>query len=243
MISVLIPVYEVPVPWFVQALDSVNEEVVRFQERHPTLSGCEVVIVCDGSEQTDLLELLSARQANGRERVVHLPENVGVAGALNVGLEECRNELVARFDADDVMLPGRLSAQYERMTRDEEVDCLSTGLNYMVETKDGWAVTPEEVLHPEVVTRAVAAESLWFMNHPTVMYRRSSVMRAGGYDRSLKGFSEDYDLWVRMLLKGMRLRNLRRSYHLLRISNASATKSFNQANYDFLLKTQAKLKS
>jgi hypothetical protein len=73
------------------------------------------------------------------------------------------------------------------------------------------------------------------------MYRKSSVMRCGAYDASLRGFSEDYELWVRMLLNGMNLRNLKESYHLLRISQASATRSFNERNHAFLLQTQARL--
>lgn len=242
MISVLIPVYEVPLPWFTEALASVDREVDAFIAAHPTLDSPEVVVVCDGSDQADLLEHLEGiSRAGGRTRVVHCPDNLGVAGALNTGLEECRHELVARFDADDVMLPGRLSAQYAKMGRDPEVDCLSTGLNYLVETPQGWGVNPQVVSHPEVVTREVAKGSLWFMNHPTVMYRKSSVMRCGAYDASLRGFSEDYELWVRMLLNGMNLRNLKESYHLLRISQASATRSFNERNHAFLLQTQARL--
>lgn len=242
MISVLIPVYEVPLPWFTDALASVDRELDAFTAAHPSLDSPETVIVCDGSEQQDLLDMLEGiSRRGGRTRVVHCPENLGVAGALNAGLSECRHELVARFDADDVMLPGRLEAQYTKMGRDPEVDCLSTGLNYLVETPGGWGVNPHAVVHPEVVTREVARGSLWFMNHPTVMYRRSSVMRCGAYDASLRGFSEDYELWVRMLLNGMALRNLQQSYHLLRISQASATRSFNERNHAFLLQTQSRL--
>lgn len=242
------PVYEVPVLWFREALASVDAELERFEAAHPTGDPCEIVIVDDGSEQEDLQEELTDLGVETPRgiavRVIHLPKNLGVAGALNAGLQECQNPLVARFDSDDIMLSGRLGAQYAVMSRDHEVSCLSTGLNYLREapgSEQGWVRDPNVVAHPERITREIAKSSFWFMNHPTVMMRKEHVLRAGGYDSSLRGYSEDYELWIRMLLKGMALRNLQTSYHLLRLSNASATKSFNPANWEFLQRTQARL--
>lgn len=59
--------------------------------------------------------------------VVTLPRNHGVARALNVGLQACRAELVARQDADDVSFASRLEKQLAFMQRHPCVDVLGSG--------------------------------------------------------------------------------------------------------------------
>lgn len=44
------------------------------------------------------------------------------------------------------------------------------------------------------------------MNHPCVMFKKSAVEEAGGYNEAYHLF-EDYYLWVRMLMKGYKARN------------------------------------
>ena len=41
--------------------------------------------------------------------------------------------------------------------------------------------------------------SHWFINHPTVCYRKSAIIAAGNYDESLKQMCEDFELELRML--------------------------------------------
>lgn len=69
-----------PLPWFTEAPESVGREVRDFVSSHPTLDHPEVVIVCDGSEQQDLLDTLEglSRSGGDRIRVVHCPDNLGV---------------------------------------------------------------------------------------------------------------------------------------------------------------------
>ena len=41
----------------------------------------------------------------------------------------------------------------------------------------------------------------WFINHPTVCYRKSKVLEAGNYNPDIKVMTEDFDLELRMLKK------------------------------------------
>jgi glycosyltransferase involved in cell wall biosynthesis len=235
-VSFLIPVFRVELDWFKQAMSSVFRELD--QTKAP---GYEVVIVNDGTEQQDLIEYLAELEKDDRVVVVDSGKNLGVAGALNLGIEHCKNGLIARMDADDIILPGRLKKQIHYMNMNREVAALSTGLNYLMFYGGQWGVAEPPVIHPPTITKEIAKSSFWFMNHPTVMFRKNMLLDAGMYDDSLKGFSEDYELWIRMLRLGMRLDNLQESTLLLRINPNSATKSFNQANQEFLAKTQASL--
>lgn len=52
--------------------------------------------------------------------------NPGVAVALNHGLSYCQSDLVARMDADDIAIPGRLQAQVAALRYRPEVDVVGT---------------------------------------------------------------------------------------------------------------------
>ena len=48
----------------------------------------------------------------------------------------------------------------------------------------------------------------WFMNHPTLMYKKSAVLEVGNYNPNIKKCSEDYDLELRVLKRFGRLYNM-----------------------------------
>ena len=99
-VSVVIPVHNGE-RYLSQAIESVLAQTHR---------DLELLIVDDGS--TDGSRAVAERFArrDARVRVLAQP-NRGVAGAGNRGLEEARCEWVARLDADDVFLPGKLKRQ------------------------------------------------------------------------------------------------------------------------------------
>jgi hypothetical protein len=43
-------------------------------------------------------------------------------------------------------------------------------------------------------------------NHPSVMFRKKAVLAVGGYSNLT--VCEDYDLWIRMTAKGLKMKNL-----------------------------------
>ena len=92
-----------------------------------TLGDLELVVVDDGSVD-GTGELLKAER-DARLRVVRNEEALGLAGALNVGLEQARGRYVARLDADDIARPAWLErlgpeaakphrSTYRKLTRD-----------------------------------------------------------------------------------------------------------------------------
>ena len=100
---------------------------------------------------------------------------------------------------------------------------------------------PAATNHPQHVTPEFAKTSHWFLNHPTVMFRKTAVMDIGGYDESLRGLAEDYELWIRMLKNQKVIHNLPGSLLALRINPDSLAQNFKQENEDFLNKIQSSL--
>jgi GT2 family glycosyltransferase len=195
--SVLLPVYRGDRPEFLRrAFDSATVE----QTRPPD----EVVIVQDGPVDRALADELSDIEIRSTVpvRIVRLPDNVGLAEALTAGLHACRHEIVARADADDISFPHRFAVQLPLL--EQGADLVGSGL---VEFETDENVPGTRRLMP--VTPAQIARYARFadpFNHPSVIYRRSAVNAAGGYQDLY--LMEDYLLFLRMIDNGAAVANV-----------------------------------
>jgi glycosyltransferase involved in cell wall biosynthesis len=159
----------------------------------------ELLIVDDGSTDRTPEVLRGWAERDGRIVVITAPRNLGIAEAPNLGMRHARTEYVARFDSDDLMMPGRLAGQAAVLDSHPEVVLVSSFYETM--ERDGRYTGTWDVDEPhEVVT--------WLLHFYNivgggghVMFRRSQVQALGGYDAAYPS-SEDYDLWVRLLRTG-----------------------------------------
>jgi glycosyltransferase involved in cell wall biosynthesis len=208
--SLLLPVYAGDRPEYLRAAFTSS---VQEQTHRPS----EVVVVVDGRIPDELRSMLETLIAGSPvpARTVELPENRGLAAALTVGLRECAHEVVARMDADDVSLPSRFERQAEAIARG--LDLVGTGM-FEFATDNG-AVLGKRL--PPVGPERIAKYARFHdpFNHPTVMYRKAAVARAGGYEDL--GLMEDYWLFARMLHSGVRADNLPEPLLMYRVSDGA----------------------
>ncbi len=159
----------------------------------------EYIIVNDGSNDGTAQMLVALAEKDGRIKVIHQP-NAGLTRALIRGCAEAKGEFIARQDADDVSLPGRLAKQSAFLINNPSVALVSCWTQY---------IGPEDELlydvcrkeDPEVATamlRSGDASSLrGASGHGTAMFHRADYLRAGGY-RDQFYFAQDMDLWLRL---------------------------------------------
>jgi glycosyltransferase involved in cell wall biosynthesis len=155
----------------------------------------ELLAVNDGStdDSPALLEELARRDP--RVQVLQQP-NQGLTRALMRGCAEARGEFIARHDADDLSLPGRLERQARRLQSDPSLSMVSCWAK---------ALGPENELLWELCRTtepAAATERLLHHyegppHHGSVMFRKSCYERVGGY-RAEFYFAQDSDLWLRL---------------------------------------------
>lgn len=191
LVSVLLPVRN-GMPWLPAALESVLRQ---------TLRDLEVIVLEDGSTDGTAEALAACRDE--RVRVI-TTGGVGIAAALNLGLDAARGRYVARQDADDESLPQRLARQAACLDARRDIDVVATVADYMdldgrpldnewvrtVRRQQDVARTPEAIAALMPVTCCIT--------HGSVMARAEVLRGAGGYR---PGFvpAEDYDLWLRLL--------------------------------------------
>lgn len=166
----------------------------------------DFVIVCDGPLTPELDTVIQKFTERHGDifNIVRLPENKGIGEAANIGLQACKNDLVAKMDADDISVPDRCEKQLKKFDDNRDLAVLGGYIEEFDQDPDcPFAVrsvpdTNEEIRH--------FARRRQPFNNMTVMYRRSAVLDVGGY-RPLRR-NEDYDLYVRLLHKGYHAENL-----------------------------------
>jgi glycosyltransferase involved in cell wall biosynthesis len=153
----------------------------------------ELVVVDDGS--VDATGELVRAADDPRVRLVRNDAPLGLAGALNVGLDAASGAYVARMDADDIALPrwlettlGRLRAGGSAVVGSGMIDLEGDGRLGIVHRMPAGA---------RAVRWAALFSSPFF--HSTVVVDRAVLDEHGlRYDPSFAE-SEDYDLWARLL--------------------------------------------
>jgi glycosyltransferase involved in cell wall biosynthesis len=196
--SVLMSVYYKDNPLYLkQAIESVVNQ---------TYKASEIVLVKDGQLTKELDDVINEYQMNYKNLliVLQLKTNMGLGDALQVGLLKCTNEIIARMDSDDICELNRFEKQIKEFEKDKELALLGGIIEEFIDD-------PMKPISKRMVPYSVEEINDYLkkrcpFNHMTVMFRKSAVLKVGGY---IKWFNnEDYSLWVRLIASGAKTRNL-----------------------------------
>ena len=175
--------------FFDRALQSITEQ--------QTIKPSEIVLVCDGPLNNDLDAVISSYQARFPIfNIIRLPQNKGLGNALKLAVENASCELIARMDSDDVSVPDRFEQQLKFFHIHPEIDIVGGDITEFIGEEEnivGKRTVPETDTEIKKYMKKRAA-----FNHVSVMYKKSAVQAAGGYQDWF--WNEDYYLWIRMQL-------------------------------------------
>lgn len=221
MISVLMPVYNT---------DPSDLEICLGSILQQSYNNFEIVIIDNGSTRNSTLKLLQEIKSFENIFVYRKEQQVGkknISVALNYGLTKCKNELVARMDSDDIMLPNRLRLQQQAFLKNPNLDILG-GQMYLASDKCN---TVDELINNTPYFESPPREKIvdidyikrekenWFINHPTVMYKKSRILEIGGYLEEPDGIPEDFCLWVKAVANNFVVRNLQQYVLVYKVNN------------------------
>jgi hypothetical protein len=128
--------------------------------------------------------------------------NVGLGKSLAKAVRLAKFNIVARMDADDVCNKLRFYYQFKIMKKDKP-DVLGSNLLEYYKKDIKIKFNPLSNLR--------IRKYLFFrnpFNHPTVMFKKNSVIKAGNYQNV--SYYEDYYLWIRMSFFNFKFMNLKK---------------------------------
>ena len=212
-ISILIPSYQTSKKHIRECLNSIRSQ-------YGSHLGYEIVWINDGSDEVhskiseDELALFLQTSRFCTVQYIKMEKNMGVAECLRQGVEICNHEIIARMDADDIMVPHRLITQYNYLMSHLEVPMCGSGIRmFRDDTETGKRIWMEDRIFPSL-NKAMFQEDpqTWIMSHSSMMMRKSAVLAVGNYRDVYKTFDikdsetqetrsilEDFDLECRVL--------------------------------------------
>lgn len=187
-VSVVIPAYRMAkyLPDAVRSVQMQTEPV-------------EIIIVDDASDD-ETLEVARSL-VDERTAVISLPENVGLSGARNAGIQAANGRYILPLDADDMLDPNACQVLADALDRDRNIDVAYGAVLFVDEDgktptkypgrEDGRSGWPVEYDLADMFRRP--GQPLPYAS----MYRREAWEYTGGYRRRVKS-SEDCDFWCRL---------------------------------------------
>ena len=181
--------------WFRVAVDSILNQ---------TVPPSEVVLVVDGPVPHELNAVICEYESNPLFKLIRFPENQGHGNARRAGLAACTHELVAIMDADDISHEMRFEKQLAAFNANGQISIVGGQITEFVASPENIVGERNVPLNDDAIKQYMKQRCP--MNLVTVMFRRDSVMEAGGF---IDWYcEEDYYLWLRMALKGMTFANV-----------------------------------
>ena len=205
LVSILMPVYKTA-PYLREAMDSMLSQ---------TFADFELIVLNDCSPD-NAEEILDTYDD---PRIVRYKgeKNAGLSNVLNVGIGMARGKYIARMDSDDISSPQRMQVQVDYLETHPEVDLVSVGMQLFGAREATWI--------REQNVEKVKIEALFHspVLHASSVWRKDSFEKHGLRFRQEMVPAEDYDLWTRAMLKGLKLVNLPEVLYEYRIHEAQAT--------------------
>lgn len=196
-ISVLMSVYNEPVDWMRQAIESILNQ---------TYKDFEFIIVNDNPEREEnQLVLNEYRDKDSRIIILCNEHNIGLTKSLNRGLTVANGEYIARMDADDISDPSRFHYQLRYLTEHPNITILGTSI-FVFKSDSKW-LRKKRILPLSALDIRLYAMFKNPIAHPSIMINLKN-MGTFRYDEKCKR-AQDYNLWVRLMLAGKDIENLK----------------------------------
>ncbi len=196
--SILMTVYKNDNPKFVvEAIDSMVKQTVKTDD---------FVIVCDGPITDELNEVINnfEKENKGLFNVYRLEKNVGLGAALNYGVKQCKNELIARMDDDDISTNDRCEKQLKLFEEDPDLSLIGAYVYEFDENIQSNLILKKVPTSGEEIIKYSKRKNPF--NHSTVMFKKGAILEIGNYSEMRT--NQDVNLWVRLINAGYKCINI-----------------------------------
>jgi len=186
-VSVIVPLYNLA-NYVGETLQSVLDQ---------TMQDFEVIVVDDCSTDNSLQVAQEWRARDSRIKIIQHLQNQGLPAARNTAIAAADGEFILPLDADDKIDPTYLEKTLLLMT--EGVGVVSTWMEI-------FGARPERTGHPSSCYPIFAPSRSQILNGNTMpvcsLIRKQTLLDVGGYPEEMKEGSEDWALWVKIVVQG-----------------------------------------
>lgn len=196
--SVLLSVYKNEKPEYMrQCFDSMLNQTVKADEW---------VVVEDGPLTEELYSVLNEYEKSNQGLIKRIPleKNRGLGLALREGVPHCSYELIARMDTDDICRSDRFERQLKFMEDNTDIDVCGSHIKEFYDSVTDIKSERKVPLNDNEIKAYQKRRD--GVNHVTVMFKKSVVLKAGNYQSCL--LMEDTLLWINMILAGAKFGNI-----------------------------------
>ena len=182
LVSVIIPYYNMG-KYIQETIDSVLKS---------TYKNYEIIIVNDGSTDVHTINILK-RLNHNKVRLIN-KANGGLVSARNVGVENCRGDIILPLDADDKISSTYMQEAVEILLENDEVKLVYS----RVMAFDG-KVGEIELPFAEMTIDSLLSHSLIF---PPAFFWKKDFYKVGGWNPNMNYNFEDWEFWIALLKHG-----------------------------------------
>ncbi|RLJ70439.1 glycosyl transferase family 2 [Hydrogenivirga caldilitoris] len=184
--------------YFRQSIESLLKQEYPFDE---------IVLVIDGPLPKDLYEEIETQKSLLKDKLVLVKnkENLGLAKSLNIGIRYCKNEYIARMDTDDISLPYRFRIQLDFLKKNPGYSLVGAWYDIYDENMKNYISTRKVPETFEEIKKF--AKKRTPINHPTIMFKKSDILKIGGYPENVGRF-EDWGLALKLIKNNMLIYNI-----------------------------------
>jgi glycosyltransferase involved in cell wall biosynthesis len=167
-----------------------------------TVQPKSLILVADGPLSREIDTVISEYSPLLPFQFIRLKHNSGLCAALNTGLSVSSESVIIRHDADDFSLPHRFQTLVTFLGANPQIDVLGSQVEEIYPDSSR-RISRYPASHQDIARASFLRNPL---AHPSVAFRRDSVINAGSYPLMPK--AQDYALWLHMIKSGYKMANL-----------------------------------
>ena len=214
-ISIVVPLYNTPLNFLEELLDSVVNQTYRNWE----------LCCVDAGQDTAVGQHVQARaKADSRIRYQKLTENEGIAGNTNHGFELATGDYIALLDHDDILHPCALWYTAQAI--------VEQGADFVYTDEATFEGKVENVVlyhfKPDFMLDNLRSNN--YICHLTT-FSRVLMEQAGGGERAEYNGSQDYDLFLRLTEKARKIAHIPHALYYWRSSPNSTASDISAKTY------------
>lgn len=187
-----------------------------------TYEDLELLILDDGSTDKTYKILCELREKDNRVKLYLNNNNKGLTKSLNILIQNCNGDLIARQDSDDISFSNRISKQVNYLMQDKYDICVSRA-----------KIMDSNTLIPKLSYYLPKKLVMKYKNpfiHGTAMFKIQVLKELNLYNENFY-YAQDYKLFYDALKKGYRFKYIKDPLYSLNIKDNISSNYLKEQNY------------